>query len=247
MHAHDGSSSRRLFRGRTFDILTITTLRHHTHSHTHSTSSRLCPHLPLPTHINSSTSKKLPVKYVPVSTLSTHRLIRPSMAPAVDPKNTLTDRERELMALAWLCFSEKPKVCTAHGLHELTPRKNSILLTHTNSPTTRNSPPSPACPTRSPPPTPGPRSRRKSPPRSATFLPTARRRLRLPRLRRRRSVLLLRLSTASRRLRRPRRRVRLRRSSTSLSMRMRQRRSRVSSKVCCVRAVARRMLFSRAA
>jgi hypothetical protein len=32
------------------------------------------------------------------------------MAPAVDPKNALTDRERELMALAWLCFSEKPKV-----------------------------------------------------------------------------------------------------------------------------------------
>jgi hypothetical protein len=32
------------------------------------------------------------------------------MARAVDPKNALTDRERELMALAWLCFSEKPKV-----------------------------------------------------------------------------------------------------------------------------------------
>ena len=41
------------------------------------------------------------------------------MAPVVDPKNTLTDRERELMALAWLCFSEKPKVRTTHGLHEL--------------------------------------------------------------------------------------------------------------------------------
>jgi len=30
------------------------------------------------------------------------------MAPVVN--NDLTDRERELMALAWLCFSEKPKV-----------------------------------------------------------------------------------------------------------------------------------------
>ena len=43
------------------------------------------------------------------------------MAPAVDPKNTLTDRERELMALAWLCFSEKPKVRTAQFHHPQNP------------------------------------------------------------------------------------------------------------------------------
>jgi hypothetical protein len=28
----------------------------------------------------------------------------------MDPKNELSDREKQLMALAWLCFSEKPKV-----------------------------------------------------------------------------------------------------------------------------------------
>lgn len=28
----------------------------------------------------------------------------------MDPKNELSDREKHLMALAWLCFSEKPKV-----------------------------------------------------------------------------------------------------------------------------------------
>jgi len=36
------------------------------------------------------------------------------MAPTIDPKNALTDRERELMAYAWLCFSEKPKVRISH-------------------------------------------------------------------------------------------------------------------------------------
>lgn len=30
--------------------------------------------------------------------------------PSKNPKNELTARERELMAYAWLCFSEKPKV-----------------------------------------------------------------------------------------------------------------------------------------
>lgn len=45
------------------------------------------------------------------------------MAPVVDPKNTLTDRERELMALAWLCFSEKPKVCISRSLPEMTQGK----------------------------------------------------------------------------------------------------------------------------
>ena len=56
------------------------------------------------------------------------------MAPAVDPKNELTDRERELMALAWLCFSEKPKVRIALGFsHLLTASKkrttNATALT----------------------------------------------------------------------------------------------------------------------
>ena len=50
----------------------------------------------------------------PVSPSGTYELTRPSMAPVVDPMNTLTDHERKLMALAWLCFSEKPKVSIAH-------------------------------------------------------------------------------------------------------------------------------------
>jgi hypothetical protein len=45
-----------------------------------------------------------------ISLFQTRELTHSSMTPVVDPKNTLTDRERELMALAWLCFSEKPKV-----------------------------------------------------------------------------------------------------------------------------------------
>lgn len=44
------------------------------------------------------------------------------MAPVIDPKNTLTDRERELMAYAWLCFSEKPKVRIVHHLHKANPK-----------------------------------------------------------------------------------------------------------------------------
>ena len=39
------------------------------------------------------------------------------MAPTIDPKKTLTDRERELMAYAWLCFSEKPKVRIPQSHH----------------------------------------------------------------------------------------------------------------------------------
>jgi hypothetical protein len=49
------------------------------------------------------------------------------MAPPVDPKNALTDRERELMALAWLCFSEKPKVKKASLTTQ--PRSNPPLST----------------------------------------------------------------------------------------------------------------------
>lgn len=56
----------------------------------------------------------------------------PSMAPNNDPKNALTDRERELMALAWLCFSEKPKVShhrklSTHTQHQT---KNHTLETN---------------------------------------------------------------------------------------------------------------------
>jgi hypothetical protein len=32
---------------------------------------------------------------------------------SMDPKNELTEREKQLMALAWLCFSDKPKVRTS--------------------------------------------------------------------------------------------------------------------------------------
>ena len=73
------------------------------------------------------------------------------MAPVVDPKNALTDRERELMALAWLCFSEKPKVSPAHSpayTYQPKGKTKQTKQTTTNprhlSPTTKNSPPSPA-------------------------------------------------------------------------------------------------------
>jgi hypothetical protein len=42
----------------------------------------------------------------------------------MDPKNELTEREKQLMALAWLCFSDKPKVRISTSL-TFQPKKTS--------------------------------------------------------------------------------------------------------------------------
>jgi hypothetical protein len=57
----------------------------------------------------------------------------------MDPKNELSDREKQLMALAWLCFSEKPKVRKSHSPEHL-PRRKNLLTRNPHRSTTRNSP-----------------------------------------------------------------------------------------------------------
>ena len=49
----------------------------------------------------------------------------------MDPKNELSDREKQLMAFAWLCFSEKPKVRITHR-SQIHPKKKKIA-THQQS------------------------------------------------------------------------------------------------------------------
>jgi hypothetical protein len=131
----------------------------------------------------------------------------------MDPKNELTEREKQLMALAWLCFSDKPKVRTP--TIPLISREMNIKLTHPNRSTTRNLPVSPASPTRPQPATPGPRSRRRSLPKPVLLLapPLPRPARPSPRLHRPRSVVLRLLRMARLRRRRPGRRRRRRRSS----------------------------------
>lgn len=61
----------------------------------------------------------------------------------MDPKNELSEREKQLMALAWLCFNEKPKVRHSHTPN-ISKNQRTSAHPHYHRSTTRNSPASPA-------------------------------------------------------------------------------------------------------